>query len=61
MSWIVLNTSDSDTIFLDPESIHMVARWGRKWLAGVDDRGISCLVSLDHIASVEEKPEEEDE
>lgn len=61
MKLMEFNTSDSDTIYLDIETAHMVARWGKKWLAGVDDRGISYLISLDHIASVRELPGREDE
>ena len=60
MRTLVIDTPD-DVYYVDSESLHMVARWGKKWLAAAADNDArTYLISLDHVICIEE-PEEGDE
>lgn len=61
---LILYTSDGRVRYVDPDSVKLVGRWGRKWLAAADSEGpTSCLISLDEVVAVEQDIEtgEEDE
>jgi hypothetical protein len=63
MTDLFINTADGDGYWVDPESIKIASRWGRKWLAAMDADGQhSYLIALESIICVEQDLDgEEDE
>lgn len=61
---LILYTSDGRVRYIDPDSVKLVGRWGRKWLAAADsEEPTSYLIALDEVVAVEQDIEtgEEDE
>ncbi len=52
---LVIYTTDGRVRYVDPDSVKLVGRWGRKWLAAVDSEDpVSSLIALDEVVAIEQ-------